>query len=92
MLIVQDERVIKYFRLQEVYESVAQIHNLKKIFDSKSMIEISKTIDTAIRVNMRDVVISKVRDMRKLGELVNIDIIKLLEEKLCFDLSDDDSK
>jgi hypothetical protein len=30
--------------------------------------------------------------MRKLGELVNIDIIKLLEEKLCFDLSDDDSK
>jgi type III secretory pathway component EscU len=92
MFIVQDKRVIKYFRLQEVYESVAQIHNLKKIFDSKSMIEISKTIDTAIRVNMRDVVISKVRDMRKLGELVNIDIIKLLEEKLCFDLSDDDTK
>ena len=38
---------------------------------------------------MRDVAISKIRDMRKNGELVDIDIINLVEKKLCFDLSDD---
>jgi hypothetical protein len=92
MFIVQDERVIKYFRLQEVYENVARIHTLKELFDTSDMKEIENTIDIAIRVNMRDVIISKVRDMRKTGELVNINIIKLLEEKLCFDLSEDDTK
>lgn len=89
MFIVQDERVVKYFRLQEVYENVAQISSLKKVFDSANLQEVSKVIDTAIRFNMRDVVISKVRDMRKTGQLNNIDIIKLLEQKLCFDLSED---
>lgn len=89
MFIVQDERVIKYFRLQDNYENVAQVHMLKKIFDEGNLDEVGKAIDNAINVNMRDIVISKVRDMRKTGELTNIDIIKLLEKKLCFDLSDD---
>lgn len=89
MIILLDERAIKYFRLQETYEKVAQIHNLKEIFDTNNLVEISKVLDTIIRVNMRDVAISKIRDMRKNGELTNIDIIQLVEKKLCFDLSDD---
>jgi hypothetical protein len=89
MFIVQDERVVKYFRLQEIYEEVAQIHNLKKLFDAGNLNEVAKAIDNAIAVNMRDIVISKVRDMRKTGELNNIDVIKLLEQQLCFDLSED---
>lgn len=89
MVIVMDERAVKYFRLQETYEKVAQIHNLKNIFDTNNLVEISKALDTIIRVNMRDVAISKIRDMRKIGELNNIDIIQLVEKKLCFDLSED---
>ncbi len=89
MIIVMDERVIEYFRLQDTYEKVAQIHNLKKVFATRDSVEISKVLDTILRVNMRDVAISKIRDMRKNGELVDIDIISLVEKKLCFDLSDD---
>ena len=89
MVIVMDERAVKYFRLQDTYEKVAQIHSLKKVFDTNNLAEISKVLDTIIRVNMRDVAISKIRDMRKNGELVDIDIIKLVEKKLCFDLSED---
>lgn len=89
MVIIMDERVIEYFRLQDTYEKVAQIHNLKKVFETRNGVEISKVLDTILRVNMRDVAISKIRDMRKNGELVDIDIINLVEKKLCFDLSDD---
>ena len=89
MIIVMDERVIKYFRLQDTYEKVAQIHSLKKVFDTNNLEEVSNILDTIIRVNMRDVAISKIRDMRKTGELYNIDIIKLVEKKLRFDLSED---
>lgn len=89
MVIVLDERAVKYFRLQETYEKVAQIHNLKEVFDTNNLTEISKVLDTIIRVNMRDVAISKIRDMRRTGNLSNIDIIQLVEKKLCFDLSED---
>ena len=89
MVIVMDERVIEYFRLNDTYEKVAQIHNLKKVFATRDEVEISKVLDTILRVNMRDVAISKIRDMRKNGELVDIDIINLVEKRLCFDLSDD---
>lgn len=92
MVIVMDERAVKYFRLQETYEKVAQIHNLKNVFDTNNLADISKVLDTIIRVNMRDVAISKIRDMRKTGQLNNIDIIQLVEKKLCFDLSEDNIK
>ena len=90
LFVVQDERVVKYFRLAEVYEKVAQIHNLKEVFKG-SLGDIVKVLDTAINVNMRGVVISKVRQMRKAGTLNSIDIIKLIEKKLAFDLSEDES-
>lgn len=92
MVIVMDERAVKYFRLQETYEKVAQIHNLKDVFSTNDLTKISKVLDTIIRVNMRDVAISKIRDMRKTGQLNNIDIIQLVEKKLCFDLSEDNIK
>lgn len=91
MVILLDERAIKYFRLQDTYEKVAQIHNLKNIFDTGDLTKVSKVLDTIVRVNMRDVAISKIRDMRRTGELTNIDIIKLVESRLCFDLSEDNA-
>lgn len=87
LVILMDERAIKKFRLQKVYENVAQINNLKSLFKS-DMTTIERTIDTALDANMRDILISKVRQMIKNGTLTNINIIKLLEKKLQHDLAD----
>lgn len=87
LVILMDERAIKKFRLQKVYENVAQINNLKSLFKS-DMSTIERTIDTALDANMRDILISKVRQMIKNSTLTNINIIKLLEKKLQHDLAD----
>ena len=82
-----DERAIKKFRLTPVYENVAKINNLTAIFNS-DMQTISNVIDDALRVNMRDILISKVRQMYRNKKLKDIEVIRLLEQKLQFDLSD----
>lgn len=87
LVILLDERAIKKFRLTPVYENVAKINNLTAIFNS-DMQTISKVIDDALRVNMRDILISKVRQMYRNKKLKDIEVIRLLEQKLQFDLSD----
>ena len=87
LVILLDERAIKKFRLTPVYENVAKINNLTAIFNS-DMQTISKVIDDALRVNMRDILISKVRQMYRNKKLKDIEVIRLLEQKLEFDLSD----
>ena len=87
LVILLDERAIKKFRLTPVYENVAKINNLTAIFNS-DIDTISKVIDVALRVNMRDILISKVRQMYKNKKLKDIEVIRLLERKLQFDLSD----
>lgn len=87
LVILMDERAIKKFRLQKVYENVAQINNLKKVFSSdiKTM---EKVIDRALDASMRDILISKTRQMIKNHTLTDINVIRLLEKKLQHDLSD----
>ncbi len=87
LVILMDERAVKKFRLTPVYENVAKLNNLKQVFNS-DMQTIERVIDDALRVNMRDILISKVRQMYKTKKLVDINIIRLLEKKLSFDLSD----
>lgn len=87
LVILMDEKAIKKFRLTSVYENVAKINNLTAVFNS-DMTTIERVIDDALRVNMRDILISKVRQMYKNKKLVDINIIRLLEKKLQFDLSD----
>lgn len=87
LVILMDERAIRKFRLTSVYENVAKINNLKEVFNS-DMSTIERVIDNALRVNMRDILISKVRQMYKNKKLVDINVIRLLEKKLQFDLSD----
>lgn len=87
LVILMDERAIKRFRLTPVYENVAKINNLTAVFNS-DLQTIEKVIDDALRVNMRDVLISKVRQMYKNKKLVDINIIDLLEKKLHFDLKE----
>ena len=88
LVILMDERAVKYFRLKEVYENVAKINNLKTLFKQDINV-ITRTIEGALAVNMRDILIAKVRTMYKNGALKDINIIRLLERKLQFDLSDD---
>lgn len=87
LVILMDERAIKKFRLQKVYENVAQINNLKKIFQS-DIETIEKIIDQALDASMRDILISKTRQMIKNHTLTDINVIRLLEKKLQHDLSD----
>lgn len=87
LVILLDERAIQKFRLQHAYENVAKINNLKELF-KKDADEIKSTIKFALDVNMRDILISKTRQMIKAGTLTNINIIRLLEKELQFDLSE----
>ena len=89
LVILMDDKAIKKFRLTSVYENVAKINSLPKVFES-DMATIEKVIDDAIRVNMRDVLISKVRQMYKTDKLTNVKILKLLQDKLHFDILSDD--
>ncbi len=86
-LILQDIRAINKFRLMSKYEEVAKVNQLKKLFSSGDTKQISDTIDSALRSGMREVVISKVRTMYNNGILNNTHIIKLLEDKLRFDIA-----
>lgn len=86
LLILMDERAIKKFRLTNVYENVAKINNLTRVFNS-DMQTIEKVVDDALRVNMRNILISKISQMYKNKKLVDINIIRMLEKKLKFDLS-----
>ena len=88
LVILLNEKAIKQFRLTPVYENVAKINNLTSVFRS-DMKTIENTIDNALRVNMRDILISKVRQMVKNKTLKDINVIRLLEKKLQFDLQSD---
>lgn len=86
-IILQDIRAINKFRLTTKYEEVAKVNQLKKLFSSGDKELIECTIDSALKSGMREVVISKVRTMYNNGVLSNTHIIKMLEEKLRFDIA-----
>lgn len=87
LVILMDERAIKKFRLTPVYENVAKINNLTAVFNS-DINTIERVVDDALRVNMRDILISKVRQMYKNKKLVDINVLRLLQDKLKFDILD----
>lgn len=88
LIILQDMRAVNFFRLSQVYENVAQINNLKSIFNSLDMDRITSTLKLGINVNMRDVLVSKISQMIKNNVLNNIKIIKLCEKELRYDFSE----
>lgn len=86
-IVLKDHRAVNKFRLLSKYEEVAKISQLKKLFDNGNIDSIKKTIDTALSNGMRDVVISKIRNMYNNGSLNNTHIIKILEDRLRFDIA-----
>ena len=86
-IILQDIRAVNKFRLMSKYEEVAKVNQLKKLFATGDTKLIEETIESALKSGMREVVISKVRTMYNNGVLNNTHIIKLLEEKLRFEIA-----
>lgn len=85
-IILQDIRAVNKFRLMSKYEEVAKVNQLKKLFATGDMKLIEETIESALKSGMREVVISKVRTMYNNGVLNNTHIIRLLEDKLRFEI------
>lgn len=85
-IILQDIRAVNKFRLMSKYEEVAKVNRLKKLFATGDTKLIEATIESALKSGMREVVISKVRTMYNNGVLNNTHIIRLLEEKLRFEI------
>ena len=85
-IILQDIRAVNKFRLMSKYEEVAKVNQLKKLFATGNIKLIEDTIESALKSGMREVVISKVRTMYNNGVLNNTHIIRLLEEKLRFEI------
>lgn len=88
LVVLLDDRAIKYFRLTKVYENVAKINQLSQIFTSNNISLIESTIDLALNVSMRDILISKASHLIKNKVLVNINIIHLLSQKLKYDFEE----
>ena len=80
--------IIKIIYKTVVYENVAKINNLSAVFNSGDLNKIDNVITDALSVNMRDILISKVRQMYKAKKLTDINILRLLEKRLQFDLTD----
>lgn len=84
LVILMDERAVRKFRLTPVYENVARINDLQSIFSSDMKI-IESSINMALAVNMRDILISKASQMIKNRTLVDINVIRFLSKKLQYD-------
>ena len=85
-IILLNETAMKQFRLTKKYEEVAKISDLKGLF-KKDINEIERVIRNALEVNMRDLIIAKIRTMYANKTLTDINIINMLEEVLQFDLT-----
>lgn len=86
LVIVQDGRVVDHFRLNETYEKIARVNELEELFNTNNLDEIGSVLRSIVQTNMRDIAISKIRTLRQEHKLNNIDVIRLIEKILCFDL------
>ncbi len=87
LVILMDERAVRKFRLASVYENVARINDLQSIFAS-DMKTIENSVNMALAVNMRDILISKASQMIKNRTLVDINVIRFLSSKLQYDFDE----
>lgn len=85
-VILQDERAVEYFRLKPVYEKIAVVNSLEDLFKEGDLGKIEKALRNIRDTSMRNVAISKIKELRGTHTLNNIDIIRLIEKILCFDM------
>lgn len=85
-VILQDERAVEYFRLKSVYEKIAVVESLEELFKEGDLVKIEKALRDIRNTSMRNVAISKIKELRGTHTLNNIDVIRLIERILCFDM------
>lgn len=85
-VILQDERAVDYFRLKPVYEKIAVVNSLEELFKEGDLAKIEQALRDIRNTSMRNVAISKIKELRTTHTLNNIDIIRLIEKILCFDM------
>lgn len=88
LVILLDEDAAKYFRLDTVYKNFACVNRLEELFKSGDLAKIESELNKIKTTKMRNVAISRIRTLYDEGKLTNINIIKLVEKMLCFDLSE----
>lgn len=85
-IILQDKRAVDYFRLAPVYEKIAVVNSLEELFKEGNLTKIEKALRDIRNTSMRNVAISKIKELRETHTLNNIDVIRLIEKILCFDM------
>lgn len=85
-VILQDKRAVEYFRLKPVYEKIAVVDSLEELFKVGDLDKIEKALRDIRNTSMRNVAISKIKELRGTHTLNNIDVIRLIERILCFDM------
>lgn len=86
LVYIQDGRVVEYFRLNATYEKITCVDKLEEMFNKGDLDEIGVALRSLVNTNMRDIAISKIRTLRQESKLTNIDVIRLIEKVLCFDM------
>ena len=86
LVVLDDPRVIDYFRLGGLYEKVSVVNSLKELFEEGDVAKVEKALRDIRNTNMRNVAMSKIKELRESHTLNNIDIIRLIEQILCFDV------
>jgi hypothetical protein len=79
-LLIEDERVIKQFKLLTIYKDIASVNRLEKALNSVS--EMRRICEQALRVSMRDLLVERLSQMRNNGTLTNIDVIEVAQTVL----------
>jgi hypothetical protein len=80
----KDQDVISHLKVEKYYKDGFVQDDLEDIFE-KSIEELSDIIETATP-NEKSLIITKAREKFESGELVNLHIIKLIEDKLHVDV------
>lgn len=84
-ILIEDKDVVEYLGLKKIYDNLIPIDELDAFFYLQPS-EIAEKLDV-VPQGVKDLVASKARKMIEAGQLYDMRIIKILEEKINVDLS-----
>ena len=85
-VILLDDRAVEHFRLKSVYEKIAVVDSLEELFAEGDLSKIEQALRNIRNTSMRNVAISKIKELRGTRALNDVDVIRLIERILCFDM------
>ena len=79
-LLIEDERVIRVFKLLDTYKAVASVQNLDAAVNNPNVMR--QVCEQAKSIGMRDLLIERLSQMRNNSSLTNADVIDVAQEVL----------